>query len=74
MAATIVGFALGEPILRLLNGAFLQLGLAGGEFLLLPFCYGWLRVCLSTIGMREAPRKTGTSAFSKRSEKGCRCW
>ncbi|MEB3172636.1 MAG: MFS transporter, partial [Cyanobacteriota bacterium] len=53
MAATIVGFALGEPILRLLNGAFLQLGLAGGEFLLLPFCYGLAAVCLSTIQMRE---------------------
>ena len=59
MAATIVGFALGEPILRLLNGAFLQLGLAGGEFLLLPFCYGLAAVSLSTIQMHEAPRETG---------------
>ena len=56
MAATIVGFALGEPILRLLNQAFLQLGLAGGEFLLLPFCYGMAAVSLSTIRISETAR------------------
>ena len=53
MGATIIGFALGEPILRLLNKAFLSLGLAGGEYLLLPFCYGMAALSLSTIRMRE---------------------
>ena len=49
MGATIVGFALGEPILRLLRRGFLQLGLSGGEFLLLPFCYGMAALSLSTV-------------------------
>ena len=57
MAATIVGFALGEPILRLLNQTFSALGLQGGEFLLLPFCYGMAALSLSTIRLKEAQRE-----------------
>ncbi len=56
MGATIVGFALGDPILRGLNSLFQSVGLQGGEFLLLPFCYGMAAISLSTIRMREQPR------------------
>lgn len=59
MGATIVGFALGDPILRGLNHLFQLVGLRGGEFLLLPFCYGMAALCLSTIRMREQPRSQG---------------
>ncbi len=57
MGATIVGFALGDPILRGLNHLFRSVGISGGEFLLLPFCYGMAAISLSTIQMRELPRK-----------------
>ena len=56
MGATIVGFALGDPILRGLNNLFQLVGLRGGEFLLLPFCYGMAALCLSTIRLHEQPR------------------
>ena len=56
MGATIVGFALGDPILRGLDNLFQSVGLKGGEFLLLPFCYGMAAISLSTIRMREQPR------------------
>ena len=56
MGATIVGFALGDPILRGLNNLFQSMGFRGGEFLLLPFCYGMAALCLSTIRLREQPR------------------
>ncbi|WP_415408549.1 MFS transporter [Synechococcus sp. W2B2] len=56
MGATIVGFALGDPILRGLNSLFQLVGLRGGEFLLLPFCYGMAALCLSTIRLHEQPR------------------
>ena len=56
MGATIVGFALGDPILRGLDSLFQGVGLKGGEFLLLPFCYGMAAISLSTIRMREQPR------------------
>jgi len=56
MGATIVGFALGDPILRLLRQAFLALGLHGGEFLLLPFCYGMAALSLSQIRIKEQHR------------------
>ena len=56
MGATIVGFALGDPILRGLNSLFQSVGLHGGEFLLLPFCYGMAAISLSTIRMREQAR------------------
>ena len=53
MAATIVGFALGDPILRLLDQGLAQLGIRGGEFLLLPFCYGAAAVAISRIHWQE---------------------
>lgn len=62
MGATIVGFALGDPILRGLNNLFQLVGLRGGEFLLLPFCYGMAALCLSTIRMREQPRSQGSES------------
>ena len=56
MAATIIGFALGDPILRLLRRSLLGLGIPGGEFLLLPFCYGMAALVISRINVEEAPR------------------
>ena len=57
MAATIVGFALGDPILRLLRSAFARIGLQGGEFLLLPLCYGLAALFIAGIRLREPPRQ-----------------
>ena len=54
MGATIVGFAGGEPILRLLHHLLASLGNQGGEFLLLPFCYGMAAVVLSRIDLQES--------------------
>ncbi len=56
MGATIVGFALGDPILRLLRTLLAQVGLPGGEFVLLPLCYGVAAVAISRIQLEEAPR------------------
>ena len=53
MGATIVGFALGDPILRFLKQAFLSIGINGGEFLLLPICYGLAAISISTISLKE---------------------
>jgi MFS family permease len=53
MAATIVGFALGDPILRLLQSGLAAVGIPGGEFVLLPFCYGMAAVAISRIRLRE---------------------
>ncbi len=53
MGATIVGFALGEPIIRMLKQLLISIGMSGGEFLLLPFCYGAAAVCLSKIQIKE---------------------
>jgi predicted MFS family arabinose efflux permease len=55
MAATIVGFALGDPILRLLQAALARIGIEGGEFLLLPLCYGGAALAIGRIRWREAP-------------------
>ncbi len=60
MGATIVGFALGDPILRLLKNFGQTLGFGGGEFLLLPFCYGIAAIIISRI-RKEAPIKSNTS-------------
>ncbi len=57
MGATIVGFALGDPILRILKQLFLNLGINGGEFILLPFCYGIAALSLSTIQIKEKPKQ-----------------
>ncbi|MEY3463934.1 MAG: hypothetical protein RLZZ468_1712 [Cyanobacteriota bacterium] len=56
MAATIVGFALGDPILRLLQAGLAALGIPGGEFALLPLCYGLAAVAISRIHLREPAR------------------
>jgi MFS family permease len=53
MAATIVGFALGDPILRLLQGGLAALGIPGGEFVLLPLCYGLAALAISRIQLHE---------------------
>ena len=53
MGATIVGFALGEPILRGLNHLFSAIGVRGGEFILLPFCYGMAALSLLAVRYRE---------------------
>ncbi len=54
MGATIVGFAIGEPILSLLHHLLLaRFGNPGGEFLLLPFCYGMAALILARIDLRE---------------------
>ncbi|MFM7086819.1 MAG: MFS transporter [Cyanobium sp.] len=56
MAATIVGFALGDPVLRLLQRALAAIGINGGEFLLLPLCYGAAAAAIAAIRLEEAPR------------------
>ncbi len=56
MAATIVGFALGDPILRLLHTAMARAGVGGGEFLLLPLCYGLAALALAGIRVEEPVR------------------
>jgi MFS family permease len=55
MAATIVGFALGDPILRLLQAGLARLGIGGGEFFLLPLCYGIAALAISRIRWQEPP-------------------
>jgi MFS family permease len=56
MAATIVGFALGDPILRLLRSLLAQIGLPGGEFVLLPVCYGTAAIAIAGILIPEPAR------------------
>jgi predicted MFS family arabinose efflux permease len=56
MAATIVGFALGDPILRLLHGLLARAGMNGGEFVLLPLCYGLAAVAIAGIEVNEPTR------------------
>jgi MFS family permease len=56
MAATIVGFALGDPILRLMRNLLAGIGIGGGEFVLLPLCYGAAAVAIATIQLEETPR------------------
>jgi len=56
MAATIVGFALGDPILRLLKALLARFEIGGGEFVLLPLCYGLAALAISRIDLKESPR------------------
>ncbi len=63
MGATIVGFALGDPILRLFRQTFLQVGIEGGEFLLLPFCYAMAAISLSRIRLKEPPKSIKAKNF-----------
>ncbi len=66
MGATIVGFALGDPVLRLLRNGLAAVGIGGGEFVLLPVCYGLAALCISTIQMQEPARQErGTSVWSE---------
>jgi predicted MFS family arabinose efflux permease len=55
MAATIVGYAIGEPVLQLLRGALLQIGVRGGQFLLVPLFYGLAAVVLLFVTPSERP-------------------
>lgn len=57
MATTIVGFALGEPILRLLRHGLSLVGVRGGEFLLLPVCYVAAALAIGRIRSHDAPRR-----------------
>ena len=59
MGATIVGFALGDPILRLLRYGLSGLGIANGEFALLPLCYGLAALCIASIRLEESPQRQG---------------
>ncbi len=69
MGATIVGFALGDPVLRLLRSGLAAVGIGGGEFVLLPLCYGLAALCIATIPMREQPRvERGTSVWAEIAE------
>ena len=56
MGATILGFALGEPILRALHHLFAFAGIDGGEFVLLPLCYGLAALSLARLSLREVPK------------------
>ncbi|WFN60571.1 MULTISPECIES: MFS transporter [unclassified Synechococcus] len=69
MGATIVGFALGDPVLRLLRSSLRGIGISGGEFVLLPLCYGLAALCISTIRMEEPERvERGTSVWNEIAE------
>jgi predicted MFS family arabinose efflux permease len=56
MGATIVGFALGDPILRLLKYGLAWVGIPNGEFALLPLCYGLAALSIAWIRVEETPR------------------
>ena len=62
MGATIVGFALGEPILRSLHDLASRVGMNGGEFILLPLCYGLAAVSLLNIQLREPVRSSSETS------------
>ncbi len=57
MGATIVGFAIGDPLLRLLREFFLNIGINGGEFFLLPFCYGIAAISINSIKLKEEVKR-----------------
>jgi MFS family permease len=66
MGATIVGFALGDPLLRLLRTGLAAVGIAGGEFVLLPLCYALAALFIGLITIEELPRKEkGTSVWEE---------
>ena len=62
MGATIVGFALGEPILRALHALFASIGINGGEFLLLPACYGCAALSLVTLRLKEHEKEPSSAS------------
>jgi len=57
MAATILGFALGDPILRLLRSGLGALGVQNGEFGLLPLCYALAALAIMGIRIEEPKRQ-----------------
>ena len=63
MGATIVGFALGDPILRLFKQLFQNFGIDGGEFCLLPICYGVAALSLSKIHLQEEPKPPSQKSY-----------
>ena len=63
MAATILGFALGDPVLWLLHKLLAAIGIGGGEFLLLPFCYGMAALVISSLQLQEPPRQPRSSSL-----------
>ncbi|BEV36615.1 MFS transporter [Synechococcus sp. M16CYN] len=56
MGATILGFALGEPVLKALRHFAASAGMDGGEFILLPLCYGLAALSLARLSLRESPK------------------
>ena len=65
MAATIVGFALGEPVMQLLRELLSPLGISHGEFALVPLAYGVATLILLFVRTNEPPRhSTGTSVWA----------
>ncbi len=65
MAATIVGYAIGEPVLQLMRQALAQIGIAGGEFALVPLAYGLAALVLVFVRPEEQPRNSeGVSVWS----------
>jgi MFS family permease len=63
MGATIVGFALGDPILRLLQHLLARIGMHDGEFVLLPICYGIAALSIASIRVQEAPKDSQGSGI-----------
>jgi MFS family permease len=72
MAATILGFALGDPILRGLQHGLAQVGINGGEFVLLPLCYGAAALAISRIRWQEASRPPRLSSVWQEIGEGLR--
>ncbi|KGG13002.1 MULTISPECIES: MFS transporter [Prochlorococcus] len=54
MGATIFGFALGDPLLRIMRLTFHTLGINGGQYFLLPICYGISAIVLTEIILKES--------------------
>ena len=63
MGATIVGFALGDPILRLLQHLLARIGMHDGEFVLLPICYGIAALSIASIRVKEPPKDSQGSGI-----------
>ncbi len=57
MGATIIGFALGDPLLRIFRNIFLLLNINGGEFLLLPLFFGSAALFIFKINLNEKSSK-----------------
>ncbi|WP_254933837.1 MULTISPECIES: MFS transporter [unclassified Cyanobium] len=63
MGATIVGFALGDPILRLLQRLLNGVGIHDGEFVLLPLCYGLAALFIARIHVQEPARSESSDSI-----------